>query len=73
MKTTTKKANELTAGDWAVEASGTEWLVSAVEPVGKGRVRVTLSNAHHYMSAAAEDVRVFFGATRIRVRAAEVE
>lgn len=58
-------------GDWAVESSGCEWLVSAVEPVGKSRVRITLKNEHRYMSANAEDVRVFNKTTRIRVRSNE--
>jgi hypothetical protein len=64
----TKKAGELVCGDWAVESGGCEWLVSAVEPVGTTRVRITLKNEHRYMSAASEDVRVFSKTTRIRVR-----
>jgi hypothetical protein len=68
--TTTKKASELTTGDWAVEGDGAEWLISAVEPVGRTRVRLTLRNAHGYIGANAECARVFHKETRIRVRCA---
>lgn len=68
-----KNAVDLKPGsDWAVESSGCEWLITAVEPVGTTRVRVTLKNEHKYMSATpGEHSRTFKKTTRIRVRTSE--